>query len=182
SSLPPGEEPDSVAPDEPRARPHRGEPLVGREAEWDSLLRAYEAAGTAGPGRGRGGGGGAGIEQTRLADEFRAYAAGLGSVTVASRCYPGETDLAYEPFIEGLSGAIVRGGIAEGLEGIPDHFLTEASRLLPEIGSLLPGLPPSLAAPGAQSRLFEGVCQVLLAVCEGPSQGVLFIDDVHWAD
>ena len=180
SSLPPGEEPDSAAPDEPRARPHRGEPLVGREAEWGSLLRAYEAAGTAGQvvvleGE-------AGIGKTRLADEFLAYAAGLGSVTVASRCYPGETDLAYEPFIEGLSGAIVREGIAERLEGIPDHFLTEASRLLPEIGSLSPGLPPSLASPGAQSRLFEGVCQVLLAVCEGPSPGVLFIDDVHWAD
>ena len=78
------------------------------------LLRAYEAAGTAGQvvvleGE-------AGIGKTRLADEFLAYAAGLGSVTVASRCYPGETDLAYEPFIEGLSGAIVREGIEERLE------------------------------------------------------------------
>lgn len=166
---------------EPSVRTH-GEPLVGRETEWGSLLRAYEAAGTAGhvvvlEGE-------AGIGKTRLAEEFLAYAAGRGSVTVAARCYPGETDLAYGPFVEGLSASIGGEGLAGRLEGIPGHFLAEASRLLPELAALRPGLPspPPLAAPGAQSRFFEGVCRVLLAVCEGPSPGVLFIDDVHWAD
>src|SRR3712207_1851571 len=46
----------------------------------------------------------------------------------------------------------------------------------------LPISPPPLTTPGAQSRFFEGIVQVLLAVCGGPSPGVLFIDDVHWAD
>jgi tetratricopeptide (TPR) repeat protein len=161
---------------------HQGEPLVGREAEWCSLLRTYEAAGTAGhvvvlEGE-------AGIGKTRLAEEFLAYAAGRGSVTLAARCYPGETELAYGPLVEGLSASIGRDGLAGRLEEIPGQFLAEASRLLPELADLRPGLPspPPLAAPGAQSRFFEGVCRVLLAVCEGPSPGVLFIDDVHWAD
>jgi DNA-binding SARP family transcriptional activator/Tfp pilus assembly protein PilF len=179
-SAPRAEE-ESQPSSEPSVRLH-GELLVGREAEWGSLLRAYEAAGSAGhvvvlEGE-------AGIGKTRLAEEFLAYAAGRGSVTVAARCYPGETDLAYGPFVEGLSGAIGREDFDERLEGIPGHFLAEASRLLPELAGLRPGLPapPPLAAPGAQSRFFEGVCRVLLAVCEGPSPGVLFIDDVHWAD
>jgi DNA-binding SARP family transcriptional activator/tetratricopeptide (TPR) repeat protein len=182
SSIPRTEEREFSSAGEPSVRPRHDEPLVGREAEWGSLLRAYDASGTAGhvvvlEGE-------AGIGKTRLAEEFVDYAAGRGSVTIASRCYPGETDLAYGPFLEGLSGAIGRENLAGRLEEIPGHFLAEASRLLPEVGGLRPGLPspPPLGAPGAQSRFFEGVCRVLLAVCEGPSPGVLFIDDVHWAD
>src|SRR5918999_4629431 len=126
----------------------------------------------------------AGIGKTRLAEEFLAYAESRGSVTVAARCYPGETELAYGPLVEGLSASIGRDGLAGRLEEIPGQFLAEASRLLPELTDLRPGLPspPPLAAPGAQSRFFEGVCRVLLAVCEGPFPGVLFIDDVQWAD
>jgi len=175
------EEPAGEIAVEDSVHPH-DDPLVGREVEWGSLLRAYEAAAEAGhvvvlEGE-------AGIGKTRLAEEFLAYAAGRGSVTVAARCYPGETDLAYGPFVEGLSGAIGGEDLAGLLEGIPGYFLAEASRLLPELAGMRPRLPspPPLAAPGAQSRFFEGICRVLLAVCEGPFPGVLFIDDTHWAD
>jgi DNA-binding SARP family transcriptional activator/Tfp pilus assembly protein PilF len=158
------------------------EPLVGREEEWGSLLRAYEASGTGGhvvvlEGE-------AGIGKTRLAEEFLAYATRRGSVTVAARCYQGEMDLAYGPFVEGLSAAIHREGVAARLGEVPAHFLAEAARLLPELADLRPGLssPPPLETPGAQSRFFEGIGRVLLAVCEGSSPGVLSIDDAHWAD
>jgi DNA-binding SARP family transcriptional activator len=158
------------------------EPLVGREEEWGSLLRAYEAAGMGGhvvvlEGE-------AGIGKTRLAEEFLAYAARRGSTTVAARCYPGEMDLAYGPFVEGLSAAIHRRGAAARLGEVPAHLLAEAARLLPELADMRPGLasPPPLETPGAQSRFFEGIGRVLLAVCEGPSPGVLSIDDAHWAD
>jgi len=161
--------------------PH-GEPLVGRETEWESLLRAYEAAETAGhlvvlEGE-------AGIGKTRLAEEFLAYAAGRGAATVAARCYPGETNLAYGPFVEGLSASLGREDLAARLREVPAPSLAEAARLLPELSELHPGVPPPapLTTPGAQSRFFEGIGQVLLAACGGPPPGVLFIDDVHWAD
>src|SRR5205085_10465585 len=63
------------------------------------------------------------------------------------------------------------------------------ARLLPELVSIRPGLPPAapLDSLGAQSRFFEGLRQVLLAVCKNSSSsgwhlGILFFDDVHWAD
>jgi tetratricopeptide (TPR) repeat protein len=181
SSVPRVEEREASSAGMTPVFPH-DEQLVGREREWGSLLRAHEAART---------GehlvvleGEAGIGKTRLAEEFVAYAASQGSVTVAARCYPGEMDLAYGPFVEGLSGSIGEEGVAARLEEIPAYLLAEASRLLPELAELFPGLPspPPLTTPGAQSRFFEGIVQVLLAVCGGPSPGVLFIDDVHWAD
>ena len=66
--------------------PH-DEPLVGREEEWGSLLRAYEAAGTGGHAvvlEGE-----ADIGKTRLGEEFLAHAARRGSATVAARCDTG---------------------------------------------------------------------------------------------
>jgi DNA-binding SARP family transcriptional activator/Tfp pilus assembly protein PilF len=162
-----------------------GEPLVGREAEWGALIRYYGAAGTGTPGthvvvlEGE-----AGIGKTRLAEDFLAHVASRGGTTVAARCYPGETGLAYGPFIEALTAAVGRGDLAARLEGVPAPLLAEAARLLPELAAVRPGLPaaPPLTTPGAQSRFFEGVVRVLLAVCDGPEPGVLFIDDVHWAD
>ncbi|HYY21655.1 MAG TPA: AAA family ATPase, partial [Thermoleophilaceae bacterium] len=175
------EEREAEAAGEDHSSAH-GEPLVGREAEWEALLGAYEAAAA---------GchlvileGEAGIGKTRLAEELVAYAASRGSATITARCYQGEMDLAYGPFVEGLSAAIGREGAAARLREIPAHFLAEAARLLPELAELRPGLPspPPLDSPGAQSRFFEGIGRVLLAVCEGPSPGILLIDDVHWAD
>jgi predicted ATPase/DNA-binding SARP family transcriptional activator len=173
--------PQTEEPPEGHTLPH-DEPLVGREEELASLLRAYEAAGTGGhvavlEGE-------AGIGKTRLAEEFLSYAARRGSVTIAARCYQGEMDLAYGPFVEGLSAAVQREGVAARLGEVPAHLLAEAARLVPELADLRPGLPspPPLETPGAQSRFFEGIGRVLLATCEGPSPGVLFIDDVHWAD
>src|SRR3712207_9508915 len=64
---------------------------------------------------------------------------------------------------------------------VPAHSLAEAARLLPELAERRPGLPatPPLSTPGAQSRFFEGIGQVLLAVCGGEPPGIHFIDDVH---
>jgi tetratricopeptide (TPR) repeat protein len=67
---------------------------------------------------------------------------------------------------------------------VASHWLSEAARLLPELADLNPDLPPAppLDNPGAQSRFFEGIRQVLLALCSGSAPGILFIDDLHWAD
>ena len=161
--------------------PPPANPLVGRAAEWEELLRAYGEVG-------RGGRvvvleGEAGIGKTRLAEEFVAHVVGGGASVVAARCYAGETNLAYGPFVEGLSAVLSRDG-AGRLEGLPAGPLGEAARLLPELAGLLPdsrSLPP-LDTPGARSRFYDSVVRALLAILAGPPPGVLLLDDLHWAD
>ncbi|GAB4433264.1 MAG: AAA family ATPase [Anaerolineae bacterium] len=166
----------------PAARPRSFDyPLVGRAAEWAALLNACAASSQ---------GhvvilqGEAGIGKTRLAEEFLAHAQAQGSVTLTARCYAGETNLAYSLFIEGLRSALSQSHLAAQLAEAPDHWLSEAVRLLPELATLRPGLPaaPPLDSPGAQSRFFEGILQLLLALCRGPQPGVILFDDLHWAD
>lgn len=158
-------------------------PLVGRSEEWSALIQAHEAA--------REGGrvavldGEAGIGKTRLAEEFLEYARSLGAGVVAARCFPEQSNLSYGPFFEGLSAAMNEASNAERMKGVPEHHLVEAARLFPELaGAGQPAVP--LDTPGARSRFFEGIGEVLLALCGGPSgdqpAGVLFLDDLHWAD
>ncbi len=146
------------------------------------MLRTYNAIGP--DGRFAVLEGEAGIGKTRLAEEFLAHVQTHGGLTVAARCYEGETRLAYGPFIEGLRTAIYGSDHADRLAQVAAHWLSEVARLLPELADLRPGLPtpPSLDSPGAQSRFFEGVSQVLLALSGGDPPGLLFFDDLHWAD
>src|SRR6185503_3702866 len=47
-----------------------------------------------------------------------------------------------------------------------------------------PDLPPAppLDGPGAQAHFFESLRQVVLRLCDGDRPGVLFADDLQWAD
>ncbi len=157
-------------------------PLVGRAAEMGALLKAYSTITT--DGRIVVLEGEAGIGRTRLAEGFLAYARTVGAATVSARCYEGETNLAYGPFVEGLRGAIAQPDRAAGLKLTSLHWLSEAARLLPELTNLYPDLPPvpPLDSPGAQIRFFEGIRQVILSLCGGPAPGILFFDNLHWAD
>ncbi len=156
-------------------------PLVGRSGEWARLLAAYGASNT---------GhvvlleGEAGIGKTRLAEEFLAHVRTLGAVTLTARCYEGEANLAFGPFVEGLAAAVRLLSNSGRLAGLSPHVLSEAARLVPELTTLRPGLPPAppLDSPGAQARFFEGIAQVLLASVGDGQPGVLFVDDAHWAD
>ncbi|HEX8033682.1 MAG TPA: AAA family ATPase, partial [Ktedonobacterales bacterium] len=160
-------------------------PLVGRAGEWATLLGAYAASSETG-------GvivleGEAGIGKTRLAGDFLAQIQRQGTAVIAGRCYEGDMHLAYAPIVSGLRGALARYSDQDWLKEIPALWLSEAARILPELGLLRPNLPsaPPLDGPGAQSRFFEGIYQVLLAACPPAPDGqpgVLFFDDAHWAD
>ncbi|HEY3232268.1 MAG TPA: AAA family ATPase [Roseiflexaceae bacterium] len=157
-------------------------PLVGRTTEWAALLDSYAAIGADGRVVALEGEGG--IGKTRLAEEFLAHIRGAGAATISARCYEGESDLAYSPVIAGLRAAIRQPRGADWTASIPAHWLSEVARLLPELAALRPDLPPAppLDSLGAQSRFFEGICQVLLAATAGAPPGALFFDDLHWAD
>src|SRR5829696_4640624 len=91
-------------------------PLVGRDLEWDALLQAYrsiERAGHVVVVEGE-----AGIGKTRLAEEFVANVRAAGATAVIARCYAGEKNLAYGPFVEGLSAALGRED-TDRLKGLP---------------------------------------------------------------
>jgi predicted ATPase/DNA-binding SARP family transcriptional activator len=153
-------------------------PLVGRDPEWEALLEAYASIGEGGrvvviEGE-------AGIGKTRLAEEFVDHVREGGATAINARCYAGEKNLAYGPFIEGLSAALGResGG---RLKDLPAVSLQEASRLLPDLSPDSSPAPP-LDTPGARSRFFAEVVRVLQTILDGPPPGVLFLDDLHWAD
>lgn len=156
--------------------------LVGRARETRELTQVYDSLEARGhfiviTGE-------AGIGKTRLAEELLAHAWTKGAVIIQSRCYEGETDLSYEPFVEGLRSGLDQSTALSKLESLSPQWLAEAARLLPELFDLFPNLPDArpLEGPGAQTRLFEAIAQFLLALCEGPVPGILFIDDLHWAD
>jgi DNA-binding SARP family transcriptional activator/Tfp pilus assembly protein PilF len=169
-------------------------PLVGRAEEWETLLHAYKKVSADGylfvlKGE-------AGIGKTRLAEEFLAYVQAKGGTALPARCYEGESGLAYGPLIDGLRAALSRPDWHGRLAQLPAHWIKEAARLLPELDafpvqagrspapaqSSVEPLTVSLAEPGAQSRFFEGLRQILAAFYQGSVPGVIFLDDVHWAD
>lgn len=173
----------AAVPSAPPARPRQFDyPLVGRAAEWATMLGVYTASCANGHLivlRGE-----AGIGKTRLAEEYLAYVQAQGGIVITARCYEGETHLAYSLFIEGLRAVLSQPDALARLAEVPDHWLSEVARLLPELTNLRPGLPPALPldSPGAQSRFFEGIHQLLLSLCRGPQPGVILLEDLHWAD
>ncbi len=157
-------------------------PLVGRSMETAALLETYQK-------KGRDGfflalEGETGIGKTRLAEEFMAVAHAMGASSIEARCYEGESDLAYGPIIAGLRKVLENPEILTRLRSSQLQWLSESGRLLPELTAAFPNLPPApmLEGPGAHSRFLESLRQLLLAVCAGALPGILFLDDLHWAD
>lgn len=156
-------------------------PLIGRDYAWQALLAAY--GGVDATGRLAAISGETGIGKTRLVEAFLARARAGGATTVAATCYEGEASLAYAPFAAALR-ALWRGpGAAERLADAPDHWLAEAVRLAPELqeGGHAAARDDD-AGPGARSRFFAGVSEVICRLLAGPRPGIFFLDDAQWAD
>ncbi len=152
-------------------------PLVGRSTELDAA-----SAWLAGGNRLIAIEGEAGIGKTRLAEEVLATAAKQGITVIAAHCHQGEEDLAFGVLAELLT----IGGRGEDagarLAAIPSFAVGEASSLAPSLADLVPDMPPHVPLSGAaaEARLLDGVAAALRALCG--EKGVLFIDDVQWAD
>jgi DNA-binding SARP family transcriptional activator len=153
-----------------------GPPLVGRASEWTRLTTLWRAA--------EGGGarlllvtGEPGIGKTRLVEELRSWCAHRGAATAEARSYAAEGALAYGPVVAWLRSAALAGS----LDRLDRPRLAELARLLPELRSAVPGLPPPQPLPDDDQRqvLFDALAQAILAP-GGPL--LLVADDLHWAD
>jgi tetratricopeptide (TPR) repeat protein len=157
-------------------------PMVGREDEWGALTECYISSSSQGcfvliEGE-------TGIGKTRLIEEFLSHVTREGAVVLSSACYEGESNLAFGPFVEALHKALNANDSRAKLKDISPHHLAETSRLLPELKDISPELPepPPLDSPGGQARFFEGVRRVILSLTQADHPGVLFLDDLHFAD
>jgi len=152
--------------------------LVGRNAEWDTLVRAWKAV-SQDASRVVLIEGEAGVGKSRLADDFLRWVTSQGGVALKGRGYDARAGAPFGAIIEALHSALDAPGVA----GVDPEWLVEVARVLPELRKRFPGLadvaPASAAADGW--RLFESVAQLLLAIAE-ENPIVVVIDDLQWCD
>jgi DNA-binding SARP family transcriptional activator/predicted ATPase len=165
-----------VQPSPPVMASVSGEKLVGRREERQKLENAWQTARQGRPHfvliHGEGG-----IGKTRLAEEVVMWANQRGHLTVRTRAYPAEGQLAYAPVVGWLRADLYR----DKVRSLDKVWLVELARLLPELLSTSPDLPRlmPLTDQWQRQRLFEALAHAVLSV--GLPLLVL-IDDLQWAD
>ncbi len=112
-------------------------------------------------------------------EELLAAARADGAVAVEARSHEGEAGLPFGLVAAALRGALEAAGPGP-LADVPDHWRAEAARLVPEVGG--EAGPAESDGVAAQQRLHEGLAQVLGALLAGEPTGVLFLDDLQFAD
>jgi DNA-binding SARP family transcriptional activator len=152
------------------------EQLIGRQAEWQTLLTTWRLA-AKGHAHLLVVAGEAGIGKTRLAEELLIWASRQGIRTARTRAYAAEGALAYAPVAEWLRTE----GLRAGWRALDPVWLTELARILPELLVEQPHVPPP--APMTESwqrkRLFEALARAFLA---DDRPLLLVLDDLQWCD
>jgi len=143
--------------------------FVGREAEFAVLMLLLDAVE-----RGRGNialiAGEPRIGKTRLMEEVAAIAGGRGTQVLWGRCYEGDGAPAFWPWVQMLRGYVS----TRSPSAVQSELGTRAGEiaaLVPELYSLLPGLPPPRPVAAAQERLrlFDAITASLKA--SAPDRG-----------
>lgn len=151
-------------------------PLVGREQPLAHLQAAWRSAVRQRPHFALVSGE-AGIGKTRLAEELLVWAERQGIAIAMTRSFAAEGPLAYAPVIRWLRTDTLQRAIGQ----LEDVWLTELARLLPELLSERPTLPPPepLTESWQRQRLFEAIARAVL-IASQPL--LLLIDDLQCCD
>ncbi|MGI8588826.1 MAG: BTAD domain-containing putative transcriptional regulator [Chloroflexia bacterium] len=152
-------------------------PVVGREPE-QARLAGWLAAPRPNPAMlalvGE-----AGVGKTRLAHDTAEEAYRSGMFVLWGGYHQFSAPLPYAGLVEALRVGLRLGGVPT-LEPI---WLSEVSRLMPELSEMHPGLPPPVSLPPDQERirLWEALTRYLLAMAAvGPH--LLVLEDLQWVD
>ena len=172
-SVPPPAAPAPAQTIPASAAPAAATPLVGRDTEIAVVRQALSTLSA-----GRGGTvvvtGGTGSGKTALLRVASTFAAD-DVTTLAVRCHPEETVLAYGVAIELLRSLLA--AVPDVLTRLPRHNRAELARLLPEIADLDGPAPGD--DPGAEARLVAAA-RDLVEAADRPL--LLLVDDAQWLD
>lgn len=156
------------------------EQFLGREPELHALLTGLEQAHA-----GRGSlflvGGEPGIGKSRLSDEFARQARESGVRVLWGRCWEGVGAPAYWPWIQALR-AHLRITDPADLRGQLGAGAADVAQMLPEIGTIVPDLPPPPpVSDSARFQLFDSTASFLRNISRAQTT-VLVLDDLQSAD
>jgi len=154
-------------------------PLVGRAAAFTQLVGSFQQSRQGRPQvvlvEGE-----AGIGKTRLARDFGNWARAQGAEVLSGQAFEMGGRLPYQPLVEAMRQRLEEENAPEDL--LDDLWLSELSRLLPELRVRYPDLPAPIEDElTARLRLFEAMARLVDALGQrGPL--VLLLDDLHWID
>ncbi|MCI0486359.1 MAG: protein kinase [Blastocatellia bacterium] len=123
-----------------------------------------------------------GSGKTRTTEQLAIYARLRKAEVLVGRCYEGEGAPAFWPWVQ-IIRTYAQERSPESLFSVMSLCASEIARVVPEVGSKLPDLPPPPALEPAQARfrLFDSITAFLKNAARARPL-VLILEDLHWAD